>query len=149
MSARTWPATKIGGKLVLDDQPGFREWFRTFGEGEVLRVRVGPPRKARSTDQLRYWFGHPMKLLSEHTGYTKMQMHYLCLAICFGVIFDPATGYEVPAVPMSKGLTTAQFSELIEWVGPWAWDTHRVVIHLPGDVDLDALPGVESVEEAA
>jgi hypothetical protein len=142
--AKTWAVTKIAGKPVVDDREAFRAWFAGFGEGECLSMRLGPPTRPRTYDQLRYWFGHPMKLLSEHTGYTKMQMHYLCLAICFGVIFDPATGYEVPAVPMSKGLTPAQFSELIEWCPPWAWDTHRVVIKLPGDIDVESLPGVEA-----
>jgi hypothetical protein len=149
MSARTWAATKADGKLVPVDRPAFRAWFQQFGDGEDLTIRVGSPVRRRSYDQLRYWFGHPMRVLSEHTGYTKMQMHYLCLAICFGVVKDEATGREVPVVPMSKGLTAKQFSELIEWVGPWARDTYNVSIGLPGDIDVESLPGVESVEDAA
>lgn len=97
----------------------------------------------RTYDQLRYWFGVPMKLLSDHTGYTKMQMHYLCLAICFGVVLDEVTGREVPVVPASRHLNTAHFAELISWCPPWAWETYDVAIPLPNDVDLSTLPGVD------
>lgn len=100
-------------------------------------------KRQRSTDQLRYWFGVPMKLLSEQTGYTKMQMHYLCLAICFGVLVDEQTGREVPVVPASRYLTPAQFSELVDWVIPWAWDEWSVVIPMPDEVDYSTLPGVD------
>jgi hypothetical protein len=148
-ASRNWSAKKADGRIDLDDKDGFRQWFGHFGEGEEITLRVGPPKRFRTYDQLRYWFGHPMKLLSEHTGYTKMQMHYLCLAICFGVVLDPVTGREVPVVPMSKQLTTAQFSELIEWVGPWARETYGVSIGLPGDIDIESLPGYESAEDAA
>jgi hypothetical protein len=90
-----------------------------------------------------------MRVLSEHTGYTKMQMHYLCLAICYGVVRDPVTGREVPVVPSTRDLTAKHFSELIEWVGPWARETYNVSIGLPGDIDIESLPGYESAEDAA
>lgn len=100
-------------------------------------------RANRSYRQLRYWFGVPMKALSEVTGYTKMQCHYLCLAMCFGVVIDPYTGRDVPVVPMSKGLTKAQFSELMEWFPPWAWEQHQIRVPMPNEIDVDSLPGYE------
>jgi hypothetical protein len=114
---------------------------------EDVELAIRKRRSQRSYDQLRYWFGVPMKRLSERTGYTKMQQHYLCLAICFGVILDPVTGHEVPIVPASKHLTQGQFAELIEWCPPWAMETHQVQIPLPGEVDVEDLPGAsEDVE---
>lgn len=116
--------------------------------GQDIEVIYRKPRRQRSTDQLRYWFGVPMRLLSKKTGYTKLQMHYLCLAICFGVVVDPKTGREIPVVPASKALSTKQFSELIEWCPPWAWDEWQMSIPLPNDVDLDSLPGDDESEAA-
>lgn len=115
------------------------------GKNTVLALREDKPR--RSYDQLRYWFGVPMAKITAVTGYTKMQQHYLCLAICFGVMLDPVTGHEVPVVPASRHLTTKQFSELFDWVGPWAFENFNgLQIPLPNDVDLDSLPGVAEDE---
>lgn len=100
-------------------------------------------RDKRSYQQLRYWFGVPMKALSEVTGYTKMQCHTLCLALCFGVSIDPYTGRDIPVVPFSRGLTKRQFSELMEWFPPWAWEMHKISVPLPNEVDLSSLPGYE------
>lgn len=145
-----WKFVASEGKPVLDDSVAFRGFFRlNFGDGECGELIVRKIRRQRSYDQLRYWFGVPMKRLSEKTGYTKMQMHYLCLACCFGVVADAVTGHEVPVVPASKHLTTAQFSELIEWVGPWAWETYELEIPLPDTVDVSSLPGADDEPEEA
>lgn len=136
------------GHLSFADRKALERYLRTL-KGHDVVFSVKRKTKQRSYDQLRYWFGVPMKLLSEHTGYTKMQMHYLALAICFGVVADEATGFDVPVVPASRHLTTQQFSELIEWVGPWAREVHDVEIPLPEHVNLSELPGVDDDSEAA
>lgn len=140
--------------LSLSDKSAFRAGLEPLKGCEVegtLERKVY--RRKRTYEQLKYWFGVPMKILSAHTGYTKMQMHYLCLAECFGVITDAATGREVPVVPASRHLTTKHFSDLIEWVGPWAAETFSqsdgtpITIPLPGDVDMNELPGVDENDE--
>lgn len=143
-----WRVRKIApdGDIVVVDPRGLARYAQHLIGHEtelVLRKR----KRQRSYEQLRYWFGVPMKLLSEHTGYTKMQMHYLCLALCYGVVVDPTTGREIPVVPMSRGLTTGQFAEIISWCPPWAAETYQdskgnpLQIPMPNEVDLDALPG--------
>lgn len=137
------------GHLSFADRKALDRHLRTLKGCDVV-FSVKRKTKRRSYDQLRYWFGVPMKILSEHTGYTKMQMHYLCLAVCFGVLTDPVTGFDVPVVPASRHLTAQQFSELIEWVGPWAFDAYDgLEIPLPEHVDLSELPGVDDDTEAA
>ena len=114
----------------------------TAKDGELV-IRIGPKPNKRSVDQLRYWFGVPIAMLIEKTGYTKMQQHYICMALCFGVLIDEKTGLSVPVVPASRHLTAKQFSEAIEWVGPWAFEQFEIEIPLPEQVDFSSLPGVE------
>lgn len=135
------------GHLSFADPKALKVHLRGLRGRDVV-FNVKRKTRQRSYDQLRYWFGVPMKALSEKTGYTKMQMHYLCLAICFGVVVDAVTGREVPVVPASRHLTTAQFSELIDWCPVWAWENWQLEIPLPKDVDLSALPGIEDIEAA-
>lgn len=135
---------------LLDAEKGKRRAYLITLAGEDVEIVIRKPRKKRSNKQLRYWFGVPMTLLSGKTGYTKMQMHYLCLALCFGVVNDAATGREIPVVPASKHLTTKHFAELIEWVGPWAFETYDgLQIPLPNEIDIDSLPGEDESEAAA
>lgn len=133
---------------LLEDERLKRRAYLITLAGEDVEVVIRKPRRKRSNRQLRYWFGCPMKLLSAKTGYTKMQMHYLCLAICFGVVVDPVSGREVPVVPASKSLSAAQFSELIEWCPPWALETFKVHVPLPNEVDVESLPGDDESEAA-
>lgn len=132
-----------GALLVLDRPRDYGRHVRSLA-GEYVELVLRKQRTQRSYDQLRYWFGVPMALLSDHTGYTKMQMHYLCLAICFGVVADAQTGREIPVVPASRHLTVAQFSTLIEWCPSWAMETYQVSVPLPNEVDVSSLPGVEA-----
>lgn len=131
------------GRLHLSDAARYRAYVASLGDGEICEVAIRRPKSQRTYEQLRYWFGVPMAILSEHTGHTKLQLHYMCLALCFGVITDATTGMALPVVPASRHLTTQQFSELIEWVGPWAWETFGVRIPLPHEVDLSTAPGVD------
>jgi hypothetical protein len=140
-----------GFRVKPASRPLFLAYLATMA-GAVVEVVIRPPRRKRTHDQLRYWFGVPMKRFSEHTGYTKLQAHYLCLALCFGVIYDPASGREVPVVPMSKGLSAAQFAELIEWFVHYAATTYGLAIPLPNEPecpDLDSLPGMTEDEARA
>ena len=147
MADRRWAAIVRRGRPMLLQDAAYRRWFaESFGDGATIEVVVRRPKSQRSTDQLRYWFGVPMRLLSEATGYTKLQCHYLCLSLCFGFVVDPVTGREVPTVPLSRGLSTKQFAELIEWVPAWALEVHKLSIPLPNEVDLQSLPGDEGAE---
>lgn len=147
--SRTFTVVKQYNDLQPTAPVAYRDFVDALGDGEELEIVIREKKRTRSYDQLRYWFGVPMKILSEHTGYTKMQMHYLCLAMCFGVVLDETTGREVPVVPASRHLTVKQFSELIEWCPPWAFETYDgLSIPLPNDIDLSSLPGVDDSEAA-
>lgn len=140
-----------GAGVTVRNRPLFRAYLLTLA-GQAVEVVVRTPRRKRTHDQLRYWFGVCMKRFSERTGYTKLQGHYLCLALCFGVVYDPVSGREVPVVPMSRGLSTAQFSELIEWFVHYAATTYDLRVPLPNEPDcpdLDSLPGMTEDETRA
>ena len=135
-------------RLVFTAERKYRAFVESQGVGTELRVRIDESKKTRSYDQLRYWFGVPMAILSEKSGHTKLQCHYLCLSLCFGFVVDEKTGREIPIVPFSRGLTVKQFSELIEWCPPWAREEFGLAIPLPNDVDLESLPGYDETEAA-
>jgi hypothetical protein len=84
-----------------------------------VHVTVQAERPKRSLDQLRYWWAVPVKDIADHCGYTPSQMHYALLGECFGYTAGPL-GQAVPVKPSSSELSTAEFSQLIEWVLTWA-----------------------------
>ena len=140
-----------GASFRVANRAAFVAYLRTLA-GRDVEVAVRPPRRKRTNDQLRWWFGVAMKRWSERTGYTKLQAHYLALSLCFGVVVDPASGREVPVVPMSKALTAAQFSELMEWFVHYALTSYGLYVPLPNEPDcpdLESLPGLSEDEAEA
>ena len=70
----------------------------------------------------------------------------------FAAVVARLAGVRVPIVPMSRALSTAQFSELMEWGVHYAATVYNLYLPLPGDPecpDLDSLPGVTEDEARA
>jgi hypothetical protein len=121
------------GHLHLADRSGLRRWLRSLA-GDAVELIVRHPRRQRSSQQNRWWWGVAIPLLAEHTGYDRVSLHYELVRKCFGVTHDPKTGLDVPNARSSK-LTTKEFSELMEWVIAFAACELDVTLPLPGDAD--------------
>ena len=126
------------GHLTLEQQPRFLRWLQRLA-GERVDLSVRKHRSRRSQEQNRYWFW-AMGFLAEHAwgendAEAKERMHYWLLIRHFGAVeFD---GFTIPA-RTSRGLSTAEFSAMIEWMVQFAARDLGVVVPLPNEGDWDA-----------
>lgn len=98
--------------------------------GRWVRVKTTPI-SANTALLFAYWFAVPVKLVAQHTGYSRAQAHVLLVSNCFGVIFDKVTGKQVPVQPSTSALSASHMSQLIHWVQPWAKKTYGLDIPAP------------------
>jgi hypothetical protein len=125
-----------GGLLALDRPKDYARYVRSFA-GQYVEVTIRKQRSQRSTDQNRWWRGVAVPLIAEAMGHDRHeydQVHYALVAKCFGSTVDVKTGLEIPNV-RSSHLSTAEFSELMEWAVRFAAQYLNVVVPLPGEVE--------------
>lgn len=120
------------GKLDPDVRGQVAEYIRTF-KNLTIDVKVKAHKAQRSLDQNAYWWAVPVAILAEHCGYEPEQMHYALLGEWRGYVDGPR-GEKVPRCCASSKLTTAEFTELIEWVQRWAATELNCQIPAPNEV---------------
>lgn len=98
--------------------------------GQSVSVRV--VKRRRSVDQNAYWWAVPVRIIAEYCGYDPEQMHYALLGEWQGYADGPV-GPPVPRCASSSKLTTAEFTDLIDWVQRWAVETLDLQIPSPGE----------------
>lgn len=121
------------GQVVIRDRQVFDSYAKTF-TNQSVEVILRKPKSQRSLDQNAYWWSVPVRLLSEHTGFTDTETHYALLGECFGYQVGP-TGKDIPNKPSSSVLTVEEFSRLIEWVLVWGPQEMGVQIPAPNEVE--------------
>jgi hypothetical protein len=124
--------------LTLEQQPRFLRWLSRLA-GERVDLSVRKHQSKRSLDQNRYWFWAMGFLAHETWGEddadARERMHYWLLIQRFGA--QDIGGYTVPK-RTSRRLSTAEFSEMIEWMVMFAARDLGVVVPLPNEISLDA-----------
>lgn len=119
------------GKLAANVRQGIADFIAQF-DGEQIDLIVRRHKRQRSLDQNAYWWAVPIAILAEHCGYEPEQMHYALLGEWRGYI-DGLHGQPIPRCASSSKLTTAEFTELIEWVQRWAAQVMDVQIPAPNE----------------
>ena len=117
----------------MQDERAYRRDIRRMPEGPARLVisDESERRKQRSLDQNAYWWSVPVAILADHCGYEPDQMHYVLLGEWRGYV-DGSLG-KVPRCTSSSKLSTAEFTELIEWVQRWAAMELNVQIPAPNE----------------
>jgi len=122
--------TKENGKIQG------REWlwksiklfFQSLPDGQYVWPHPEKPKKNRSNQQNRYYWGVICKLVADHTGYTPDEIHQI-LAHEFisyekdGKVFTMST----------TKLKTSEFEAYLEDCRRWAATTLQVYIPLPNE----------------
>ena len=126
------------GHLTLEQQPRFLRWLQRLA-GERVDLSVRKHRSKRSVEQNRYWFWAMGFLAREAWGEddaeAKERMHYWLLVQYFGTV---RIGDIVVPARTSRRLSTAEFSEMIEWMVQFAARDLGVVVPLPNEISMDA-----------
>lgn len=107
--------------------------------GVDVDVTIKPHRNKRSDQQNRWHWGVALPVIASELGYDRHEhedLHYELVNLCFGTKRDGRLGLDVPNV-RSSDLTTAQFSEFMEWLVRWAAQEHGIRVPLPGEAEFD------------
>jgi len=100
-------------------------------------VEIKMYRKNRSKDQNAFLHAVPLKILSDHTGYTVEDMKDYLLGEFTG--WDEYTMFgQVKKRPhkRSSELDTLQFTRFLEWIESWAASELGLMIPRPGEYAL-------------
>jgi hypothetical protein len=134
-----------GHKLTLEDRGLYLAHLRRYA-GRAVEVVVRLRKSKRSNEQNRWLWGVALELLVEDFGYernerkkAKEDLHYRLVEVCFGMHWDAKLSMNVPNV-RSSHLNTKEFSEYMEWLVRYAAEHYGVVIPLPNEVDMSAIP---------
>lgn len=99
-----------GGLLVLDKPKDYAQHVRAH-RGRFVELTLGKRKTTRSSKANRYYFGVVVKLLAEHCGYDRQEMHET-LAMRFLRIEDcPVTG--APRRKRTPKTDSTEFSEYV------------------------------------
>jgi hypothetical protein len=129
-----------GGLLVLDRPRDYGQHVKSHA-GQRVELTLRKERTRRSLDQNAWLWGVAYPILAAEFGYDRHELdalHYGLVAKCFGARRDDRLGIDVPNARSSK-LTTAQFSDYMEWVIRFAAVEYGIRIPLPNEVDYSTL----------
>lgn len=134
----TGHVTEDGRLLLAADERDRRQGYLRRLAGKPVDVVVKAHRNTRSLKQNSWHWGIAISLIAQELGYDKHdhdRLHYALVDKCFGTTFDPVLKQAVPNV-RSSHLTTAQFSELMEWEVRWAATELNIAIPLPDEAEV-------------
>jgi hypothetical protein len=129
---------RAGAQLLLDDRAAFRRTLTRL-EGKRVELVVRLPRRRRTGQQNRYYFGVVLALLAEACGEdfdTKEEREAFHDAVAFKflqIANHPVTG--APRRLRTPAMDTQEFWAYVERVRRWAAETFALVIPDPGQVD--------------
>ena len=122
------------GKLVFNNPEGFSKYLLKLNDKSV-DVVIRLPRKDRSSNQNRYYFGVVISLLSKHTGYTPEEIHSLLKEKFLSKIIVLA-GKDEKIPRSSTELSTIEWEKWMTEIREWSAQELSCVIPEPNSVDL-------------
>ena len=127
------------GDLRVSEPLKFRQHLRSLA-GKPVEVVVRRKRSQRSLEQNAWAWGCAYPVLAETLGYDRdehEELHYALVAKWGGTHLDEKLGVEV-ANKRSSQLSTAEFSDYMEWLVRFAAKEFDCVIPLPNEVEVSA-----------
>jgi hypothetical protein len=128
-------ATIQKGRLVFNNPDGFEKYLYRLNDKSV-DVVVRLPRKERSSNQNKYYFGVVVSLLSEHTGYTPDEIHSLLKEKFLSKIIVLA-GKDERIPRSSTELSTIEWERWMTEIREWAAQELNLVIPEPNQVEVE------------
>lgn len=122
------------GKLKIYDRPKFDEYLQTLPDKVFIVVKSAKEREIRSNEQNRYYWGVVVELISEHTGYTKDEVHEILKALFLSRPIEIG-GKEVLISKSTASLNTKEMEEYLEGIRVWAVDKVGLSIPEPERVE--------------
>jgi hypothetical protein len=107
-----FPGRVLPGGLLVHDRPkDYAQYVRSL-KGCFVETVVRKRRLTRTNPQNRYYFGVVVKLIADHCGYERDEMHELLAMKFLRMEDDPITG--APRRKRTPKTDTQEFMEYVE-----------------------------------
>lgn len=126
-------AFKQNNWFVFNDRKLAEDALRAMPQ--EFSVVFKPIRKLRSLNQNSYYWGVVLKLLHDHTGQPQDDLHDILKRKFLGEATLRLGDTDYVFARSTATLSTVQFEEYLSSVRVWAFDTLKVIIPLPNEVD--------------
>jgi len=117
------------GKFHFYARDKFDQYLQTL-DGKQVNLIVNLPRKYRSNNENRYYWGVVIKLLSENTGYNENEMHD-----ALRMLFLRDDSKKIPTLRSTTSLSTVEFEDYLMKIRMWSDQELSCFIPLPNEVD--------------
>lgn len=134
----------IGGLFIPDNPEKFKKGIEYY-EGDMVDIIIEKAVKKRSYNQNAYYRGVVVKMLADHLGIDRQEMHYI-LRDLFGlkqVISTKITTINmelfefVKEIELStKDYNTGEFEQYLSNIRMWAASEHGLSIPLPNEIEI-------------
>lgn len=118
------------GKFIFADKTKWLNYINTLEGEAVLTVKKITKRTERSINQNRYYFGIPLKLISQHTGYTVDELHEI---LKFKFLKEHTDLGE--RIKSTTELSTVEFEQYLSDIRKWARVELGCYVPLPNEVE--------------
>ena len=102
----------VSGKVILDEQEEYENYLVSLDEKRIELV-IKKEEIARTNQQSKYLFGVVYQLISEHTGYSKEDVHELMKSI-FLKDHKTVNNKRYTVIRSTHDLNTVEMTEYIE-----------------------------------
>lgn len=130
----TFVGTCRAGQFVPDKAEGVNKCLRSR-EGKRTRVTISDEETPRSNPQLRYLFGVVFKIISDHTGYTPIEVRALMEGHFLTYTIAGPENRNIEVVGSVGDLKKDEMSEFIEQVVILASKHWSLYIPDPNEVE--------------
>jgi len=122
-------------QLIFDDKEKYENWLFQLNDSEV-EVIIREPKKIRSPQANRYYFGVVLKLISEHTGESVEDLHN---HFSFKWLGTTGKSGKLVSRKSTATLTKKEFTDYLERVMLWGERFLEITFPEPETIDLDFL----------
>jgi len=127
------PARIEQGKILFRDPLPLSKILSQYNSQDV-NVSIKPLRNNRSDSQNRYYWGVVVSILSDHTGYSRDEIHEI-LRGKFLSDSKSIAGEDIRYSHSTTELDTLEFEDYLQKIREWASVKFEIFIPLPNEVD--------------
>lgn len=114
--------------MIMPDKSLFKRYVQSKKDGEYKLI-VKKKKKFRSSQQNKYLWGVPYKLIADETGHTTDEVHAYLTSL-----FLQDKSRIIPVIKSTTELSTVEFEEYTENIRRWGASTLSLNIPLPNEV---------------
>jgi len=120
------------GKFIPENEDGYTVWMMNLEDKECI-LTIGEKKNQRTMSQNKFYNGVVLKLIGEHLGYDRDEVHDILTAKFLKKIVN-VDGKDMVVVRSTTSLTTEEMSNYIERIKIWA--SKEIGVFIPDSSDV-------------